>query len=123
MPAGRADAGLSEQKGSKVQVQVQLRARHAVGCLCRQLGATTRGMQGLHVGAHQSQGGGRKRFGARSRPNETLKLGPGPKTVCGGRGCHKERRRPAQCPAPTRTEQRPRVGEAKGSTLAAAAAQ
>ena len=35
MPAGKADAGPSEQRGSKVQVLVQLRARHAVGCrLC-----------------------------------------------------------------------------------------
>ena len=101
MPAGWAAVGLSEQKGSKVQVQVQLKARRAVECLRRHLGARTQARQGLHVGALHSQGGGRRRgprlhLGARSKPNETVKLGPGPKAVSGGRGCPKERRRPAK---------------------------
>ena len=110
-----------------MQVLVQLRARHAVGCFCRHLGATTLGMQGLHVGAHQSQGGGRRRgqrlhLGARLKPNGTVKLGPGPKTVWRPR---LPQGAPAASPmsCATRTEQRQRVGEAEGSTLTAAAAQ
>ena len=54
----------------------------AIECLRRHLGATTQAMQGLHVGAPHSQGGGRRRgprlhLGTRSKPNETVKLGTG----------------------------------------------